>query len=107
MAAQQILNSILGGERFSYVNAALAITIVGILYQSSLAIYRLFLHPLSKFPGPRLAAATYWYEFYYDVSKQGVYLWKIKELHKKYGNTPQFTRFFTRCNGSCAIETVD
>ncbi|GIZ37790.1 hypothetical protein CKM354_000122500 [Cercospora kikuchii] len=32
-----------------------------------------------------LAAATFWYEFYYDVVKQGRYTWKIRELHEQYG----------------------
>jgi hypothetical protein len=46
---------------------------------------RLSFSPLSKFPGPRLAAATLWYEGYYDIVKGGKYIFKIKELHKKYG----------------------
>lgn len=48
-------------------------------------IYRLFLSPLAKIPGPKLAALTSWYEFYYDVIKQGKYVWKIKDLHEEYG----------------------
>lgn len=48
-------------------------------------VYRLYLHPLSHFPGPKLAIATYWYEFYYDVIKRGRYTWKLKELHAQYG----------------------
>lgn len=47
--------------------------------------YSVFLGPLSKFPGPKLAAATLWYEFYYDVILKGRYTFKIKELHKQYG----------------------
>lgn len=49
------------------------------------AIYRLFLSPLAKVPGPRLAALTEWYEFYYEVIKRGRYTWKIAELHEEYG----------------------
>ena len=56
-----------------------------VLYFASLAIYRLLFHPLAKFPGPRLAALTLWYEGYYDVVQRGQYTYKIKELHKEYG----------------------
>ncbi|MCJ1368214.1 hypothetical protein MMC16_007355 [Acarospora aff. strigata] len=51
------------------------------------AVWRLYLSPLSSFPGPKLAVLTLWYEFYYDVLKSGggLYIWKIEELHKIYG----------------------
>jgi cytochrome P450 len=49
-------------------------------------IYRAYFSPLAKIPGPRLAAATFWYEFYYDVyPNKFQYLWKIKQLHEQYG----------------------
>jgi hypothetical protein len=51
----------------------------------TIAIYRLYFSPIARFPGPRLAALTLWYEFYYDVIKKGSYIWKIKELHEQYG----------------------
>ena len=46
---------------------------------------RLLVSPISHIPGPRLAALTFWYEFYFDVVLKGRYTWKIQELHKKYG----------------------
>ncbi|KAJ4419122.1 hypothetical protein N0V82_005135 [Gnomoniopsis sp. IMI 355080] len=49
------------------------------------AIRRLFLHPLAHIPGPRLAALTWWYEFYFDSIQPGRYVFKIQELHKRYG----------------------
>ncbi|KAL4898851.1 hypothetical protein BDW74DRAFT_189894 [Aspergillus multicolor] len=55
------------------------------IYSASLATYRLFFHPLAGFPGPRLAAATGWYESYYDLVKGGKYIHKIEEMHKLYG----------------------
>jgi hypothetical protein len=48
-------------------------------------VYRFFLHPLSSFPGPKLAIATYCYEWYYDLVRGGQYTFKLKELHEKYG----------------------
>ncbi|KAI4247340.1 MAG: hypothetical protein L6R42_009660 [Xanthoria sp. 1 TBL-2021] len=56
-----------------------------ILYPIILTVYRLAFHPLSGFPGPKLAAATRLYEAYYDVLKGGKYIFKINELHKTYG----------------------
>ena len=50
-----------------------------------IAFSRLLVSPISHIPGPRLAAFTFWYEFYYDVVLKGRYTWKIQELHKKYG----------------------
>ncbi|CAG8158787.1 unnamed protein product [Penicillium olsonii] len=48
-------------------------------------VYHLYFHPLSKFPGPKLAAATFLYEFYYDVLKGGMYIWEVERMHQKYG----------------------
>lgn len=55
------------------------------LWTSVEAIRRLFSHSLSHIPGPRLAALTWWYEFYYDAVQSGQYVFKIQELHKQYG----------------------
>lgn len=70
MAALQIL--------LTTVLVAALLTIAG-------AIRRLFLHPLAHIPGPRLAALTWWYEFYFDAIQPGQYVFKIQELHKQYG----------------------
>jgi hypothetical protein len=59
-----------------------------VLYGVCLAIYRLYFSPLAKFPGPKLAAATHWYEVWYDLFSKGgggQFTWKVKEMHEKYG----------------------
>lgn len=56
-----------------------------VVYSIYLVVYRLYFSPIAKFPGPKLAAVTLWYEFYYDVVKRGRYQWIIAELHKEYG----------------------
>ncbi|KAL4791866.1 putative cytochrome P450 [Aspergillus venezuelensis] len=56
-----------------------------LLYNAFVIVYRLYFHSLAGFPGPKLAAATWWPEFYYDIVKGGAYLYKIEEMHKRYG----------------------
>lgn len=61
--------------------------IAAVLYVASLVVSRLVLSPLAKFPGPRLAALSNWYEFYYDVVLQGRFTAHIQSLHKRYGGS--------------------
>lgn len=53
-------------------------------------IYRLYFHPLARFPGPRLAAATNLYGAYYVLIKGGQYTKLLPELHNKYGEIMQY-----------------
>lgn len=56
-----------------------------ILYIIAGAIYRLYFSPISSFPGPKLAALTMWYEFYYDIILGGQYTFHLRDLHSCYG----------------------
>jgi hypothetical protein len=59
--------------------------VLAVVYLAYGITWRLLWSPLAKFPGPRLAALTLWYEFYYDVIKNGRYMWEIEKMHAKYG----------------------
>lgn len=59
--------------------------ILATVYLSGLVIYRLYLHPLAGFPGPKLAGVTSWYEAYYEIACHGQYSRKITQLHHEYG----------------------
>ncbi|KAL2834008.1 cytochrome P450 [Aspergillus pseudoustus] len=59
--------------------------VVSLLGLVLLLVYRLYLSPLAKFPGPKLAATTLWYETYYDVFCWGRYGFEIEKMHEKYG----------------------
>ena len=56
-----------------------------LLYVIGLIVHRLYFSPIAKFPGPKLAAATFWYEFYFDVVHPGQYTFQIRKMHQKYG----------------------
>jgi hypothetical protein len=64
---------------------------IGILVASSViyflttCFYNLYLHPLRKIPGPKLAAIGPYLEFYHEVIRDGQYLWEIAKMHEKYG----------------------
>lgn len=61
----------------------LAIALV--IYGLGLVVYRLYLHPLAKFPGPKIAAVTSFYEGYYEIVLKGQYSKQISKLHDEYG----------------------
>lgn len=65
-----------------------SLSILAVVWILGLIITRLYFHPLGKFPGPRIAALTRWYEFYHDVLRDGNYVKYYPELHKKLGNNP-------------------
>ncbi|KIV81137.1 hypothetical protein PV11_08581 [Exophiala sideris] len=69
-----------------------------VAYFVTISCYRLLFSPLAKFPGPKLAALTLWYEFWYDVVKRGQYLFKIKEMHDRYGQIVRISPYELHVN---------
>ena len=66
----------------TFIVAFLVLTAISAI---TLVIYRLCLSPLAEIPGPKLAAATGWYEFYYDCLLAGKYIFEIERMHDIYG----------------------
>lgn len=56
-----------------------------VTYVLGLGVFRLYFSPIATFPGPKLAALTRWYEFYYEIVLRGKFSDHITELHKTYG----------------------
>jgi len=65
-----------------------------VLYFILRAIYRLTLHPLAKFPGPKLAALTSMYAASWDLPVASSFCKHLPELHDRYGanKTPAASR---------------
>ncbi|EHA50585.1 hypothetical protein MCOR02_008458 [Pyricularia oryzae] len=56
------------------------------VYKVGVALYNISpFHPLAAFPGPKIAAASYLYEGYWDFWRVGRYTKVIEQMHKKYG----------------------
>ncbi|KAH8178655.1 cytochrome p450 domain-containing protein [Sarocladium implicatum] len=64
------------------------------------------LHPLSNVPGPKLAAATYWPEFYHDVILFGRYTREIERMHMRYGPIVRINPNETHCNDANFVDEI-
>lgn len=61
------------------------VAVFGVVSLFAVVIYRLNFHPLSNIPGPKLAAVSRLYEFYYQCVKGAKYAFRIEEMHEQYG----------------------
>ena len=50
-------------------------------------VYNIFNSPLAEFPGPKLAAASAWYQTYYEVFRRESWIDVLERLHKQYGTS--------------------
>ncbi|RAH44190.1 cytochrome P450 [Aspergillus brunneoviolaceus CBS 621.78] len=81
-----------------------AATVTCLVYGCALALYRLFLHPLSRYPGPRLAILTDWYVLYYawrgDLHKQ------VQQWHARYGKVVRYGPSTLSFNSATAMTEI-
>ena len=83
-----------GFELSSLFRPFLLLAFCGSCYIAFVAVYRLYFSSLANFPGPRLAALTNMYQFYYDVIHDGRFIFHTQQLHKQYGQ-PQIHQLRT------------
>ncbi|KAL8640783.1 MAG: hypothetical protein Q9228_002343 [Teloschistes exilis] len=73
------------------MDIAAAVLTAATVYLSLLVLYRLLFSPIARFPGPKLAAATEWYEFYYQLVQNGQWGRQVDRLHDQYGPIVRIT----------------
>lgn len=76
------------------------------LYLGLLVVYRLYFAPAARFPGPKLAALTYFYEFFYDVWYEGQYTWQLRNLHDKHGPFVRINPHEVHCNDPAFFDVL-
>jgi len=73
----------------NFNNTQLLLSVTGAALVTALllqAIYRLVFHPLAPVPGPRLAALTDYWRWYYEM--KGLLPYKLKELQERHNWPP-------------------
>lgn len=83
MVSAWIMNDAIGTTTLSTMYRLL---ILWFFYHVVRALYNISpLHRLSHTPGPKLAAMTPLYEFWYDMIKFGTYTNEVARMHDTYG----------------------
>ncbi|KAJ5662422.1 Cytochrome monooxygenase lcsI [Penicillium maclennaniae] len=71
-------------ETFTMTSTISLVAIALAAYLLWTIFYNLYIHPLSKYPGPKVAACTDLLNLYWTST--GQYYYKLKELHDQYGD---------------------
>ena len=59
--------------------------LAAVLWVVCKAVYNVYFHPLAKYPGPALAAASLWWQIWVEVVNAQSLSLKLIELHSIYG----------------------
>ncbi|KAK6840897.1 hypothetical protein PG987_001757 [Apiospora arundinis] len=89
-----------------FINNWAILAVAVFAYFATLVFYRLFLDPLARFPGPKLAAISRWYEAYHDVVLGGKYTFKIAQLHKEYGPIIRISPYELHVSDPAFFDTI-
>ncbi|KAM4057409.1 cytochrome p450 [Hirsutella rhossiliensis] len=76
------------------------------LYSVAVYVYRLTLHPLAGYPGPKFAAASYLYEFWHDVVLDARYTEEIAKLHERYGPLIRINPHELHCSDPSFVDVL-
>ncbi|KAF2965734.1 hypothetical protein GQX73_g7855 [Xylaria multiplex] len=83
MAFTEASSHLLGVMPSVWILSIIALPVLTITYYGAILIYNIWLHPLSKYPGPILAKASpLWMAWSYFHGRTPV---ELQEIHKKYG----------------------
>jgi hypothetical protein len=56
-----------------------------VVYSIGIAVYRLTLHPLARFPGPFWCRISFLQQCYYEAILKGEFIYEIPKYHERYG----------------------
>ncbi|KAI0000250.1 cytochrome P450 [Xylariaceae sp. FL0662B] len=100
----------LSADSFAAVLAPInVLRLVGLwlAYRVALFLYNISpFHPLYRVPGPKLAAMSYLYEFWYDFVLVGKYTHEIRKMHEKYGPIVRINPEELHCNDPDFAEEI-
>ncbi|RCI13112.1 hypothetical protein L249_0054 [Ophiocordyceps polyrhachis-furcata BCC 54312] len=76
----------------------------GVLWSFAIAVYRIFFHPLAKYPGPLLAKVTNIYQLYYAYrGDRHLEFWR---MHQRYGKIVRFGPNAVSFNSNQALKEI-
>lgn len=87
-----------------YPNLVLTTAVIAVTYVVSVAVYRLYFHPLAKYPGPFWARLTV-FPSWWHTRTQDRHVWLL-ELQQKYGTTFRYRPDAVLINTPTAFKTL-